>query len=123
MNPPSGGWPTGAHFRVNFVRDTNSLSTIYAQSVEFSILPPNGTSSTCVFFFRVSCHQSSCHETDVNPFFLSSTSLPPTTVYTSVVDSPSDTGVTVPAAASGALAAYSANTGVIAFLSLLAYFS
>jgi hypothetical protein len=60
MNPPSGGWPTGAHFRVNLVKDTNSLSSIYAQSVEFSILPPNAT-STCVVFFFYEQH-SSCRK-------------------------------------------------------------
>lgn len=34
---PSAGWPTGSGFQVNFVKDTNSLNTIYAQSNQFNI--------------------------------------------------------------------------------------
>jgi len=98
MNPPSGGWPTGTHFRVNLVRDTNSLSTMYAQSVEFSILPPNGTSTT-------------------------SKTVPATALYSTTItdSSPTDTALLAPTGSSGALASYSTNTGMIALLSLLAY--
>lgn len=42
-NPPSGGWPTGSGFRVNLVQDAQHLSSILAQSSQFSI---NGSSST-----------------------------------------------------------------------------
>ncbi|KAF8631601.1 hypothetical protein AX15_002349 [Amanita polypyramis BW_CC] len=45
LNPPSGGWPLGNGFRVNLVKDTEDLNTIYAQSDEFSIMPPQNTSS------------------------------------------------------------------------------
>lgn len=34
---PSAGWPTGSGFQVNFVKDANSLNTIYAQSNQFNI--------------------------------------------------------------------------------------
>ncbi|KAF8663406.1 hypothetical protein AX16_000978 [Volvariella volvacea WC 439] len=37
VNPPSGGWPTGEGFRVNFVRDDDNLEAILAQSQEFEI--------------------------------------------------------------------------------------
>ncbi|KAF4619818.1 hypothetical protein D9613_005110 [Agrocybe pediades] len=37
VNPPSGGWPVGEHFRVNLVQDANNLNTILAQSPEFTI--------------------------------------------------------------------------------------
>lgn len=102
MNPPSGGWPTGASFRVNFVRDTNSLSTIYAQSVQFNITQGNGTTSSSTM-----------------------TTVPATTVI--ATDSPSgtdtDSGQVAPTGStkSGAFVTYAANTGLIAFLSLLAY--
>jgi len=43
LNPPSGGWPTGANFRVNLVQDDSNLSAILAQSPEFTI---NATAST-----------------------------------------------------------------------------
>jgi hypothetical protein len=43
LNPPSGGWPTGDGFQLNFVRDEESLNTIFAQSARFSIKAPNGT--------------------------------------------------------------------------------
>jgi len=42
-NPPSGGWPTGAGFRVNLVQDATHLNSILAQSSQFNI---NGSSST-----------------------------------------------------------------------------
>ncbi|KAG7449006.1 uncharacterized protein BT62DRAFT_657247 [Guyanagaster necrorhizus] len=37
VNPPNGGWPVGATFRVNFVRDSKHPNTILAQSSEFVI--------------------------------------------------------------------------------------
>jgi len=99
MNPPSGGWRTGDHFRINLVQDDNiNIDHIYAQSVEFSI---NTTTSS------------------------SSTDPASTVVYSTntVVDTPSPSDSNLPAAASksGALATYSANAGVISLLSLLAY--
>jgi len=101
LNPPSGGWITGTNFRLNLVRDTNSLSTIYAQSVNFSITQGNGTTS--------------------------SATVPASTVIATTSSSGTgtgtDSGQVAPTGSttSGALAIYSANTGAIAFLSLLAY--
>ncbi|PFH51368.1 hypothetical protein AMATHDRAFT_3034 [Amanita thiersii Skay4041] len=46
VNPPSGGWPVGRTFRVNFVNNTEDLNTIFAQSDEFEIKRANTTSST-----------------------------------------------------------------------------
>jgi hypothetical protein len=46
VNAPSSGWPTGADFQVNFVQDSQDLTTIYAQSGQFSIEPPTTTSSS-----------------------------------------------------------------------------
>ncbi|KIY50035.1 hypothetical protein FISHEDRAFT_57757 [Fistulina hepatica ATCC 64428] len=37
VNAPSGGWPTGSDYRVNFVKSSEETSTIYAQSDEFNI--------------------------------------------------------------------------------------
>ena len=51
LNPPSGGWPTGSHFRVNFVQDPNNLNTIYAQSGEFNISSSTSTSTTRTYVF------------------------------------------------------------------------
>jgi hypothetical protein len=45
-NPPSGGWQAGSGFRVNFVQDAESLSTVLAQSSEFNISAPQVSSST-----------------------------------------------------------------------------
>ncbi|KAF8270923.1 hypothetical protein EI94DRAFT_1569491 [Lactarius quietus] len=42
---PSTGWPTGDGFQVNFVQDPTHLSTILAQSQQFSITQPNTTST------------------------------------------------------------------------------
>ncbi|KAK0231013.1 hypothetical protein IW262DRAFT_1453932 [Armillaria fumosa] len=35
--PPTGGWPMGPTFRLNFVKDPQSPHTILAQTSEFSI--------------------------------------------------------------------------------------
>jgi len=43
---PSGGFPTGTGFQVNFVKDSQDLTTIYAQSNQFSIIKPNTSSTT-----------------------------------------------------------------------------
>ncbi|KAF9006552.1 hypothetical protein BDQ17DRAFT_1540354, partial [Cyathus striatus] len=40
VNPPSGGWPVGSSFRINFVQDEQNPNTIYAQSSEFNITAP-----------------------------------------------------------------------------------
>ncbi|KAF9453050.1 hypothetical protein P691DRAFT_802431 [Macrolepiota fuliginosa MF-IS2] len=45
VNPPSGGWPTGASFRVNLVKSVEEQSTIYAQSNEFSIKAVSSSAS------------------------------------------------------------------------------
>jgi hypothetical protein len=58
--PPSGGFPVGSGFQVNFVKDPQDLNTILAQSGQFTITQSNSTSSTTlasntvvyVFFFR-----------------------------------------------------------------------
>jgi hypothetical protein len=46
VNPPSTGFPTGDNFQVNFVQDSTHLTTIYAQSQQFSLKQSNGTSTT-----------------------------------------------------------------------------
>ncbi|KAK0206327.1 hypothetical protein DFS33DRAFT_580476 [Desarmillaria ectypa] len=38
FNPPSGGWPVGGTFRINFVQDSQHQHTILAQSSEFNII-------------------------------------------------------------------------------------
>jgi hypothetical protein len=43
---PSGGFPTGTGFQVNFVKDSQDLNTILAQSNQFSITQPNTSSTT-----------------------------------------------------------------------------
>jgi hypothetical protein len=45
-NPPSGGWPLGAGFRVNLAQDAQHLDTLLAQSNEFSITLPNGSTTS-----------------------------------------------------------------------------
>lgn len=45
-NGYNGEWPEGEHFRVNFVQNENSISSIYAQSGEFEIKASTSSSST-----------------------------------------------------------------------------
>ncbi|KAH9927172.1 uncharacterized protein BXZ73DRAFT_102760 [Epithele typhae] len=45
VNPPSGGWKAGTGFQVNLVKDTNSLTSIYAQSGVFTIAAASTTQS------------------------------------------------------------------------------
>jgi hypothetical protein len=45
VSPPSTGYPTGSGFQVNFVADTSDLSTIYAQSGQFTIGQATTTAS------------------------------------------------------------------------------
>jgi len=53
--PPSSGFPPGSGFQVNFVKDTQSLSTIYAQSGQFSI---NSTTSSTTSASRTAASAS-----------------------------------------------------------------
>ncbi|KAI5896481.1 uncharacterized protein SCHCODRAFT_02614981 [Schizophyllum commune H4-8] len=46
VNAPSGGWPSGGSFRVNFVKNTTELNTILAQSDEFDIKEDTSSSSS-----------------------------------------------------------------------------
>jgi len=43
--PPSGGFPAGTGFQVNFVQDPTNLNTIYAQSGQFAITASSSTIS------------------------------------------------------------------------------
>lgn len=43
--PPSAGFPPGTGFQVNFVKDAQSLTTIYAQSGQFAITASSSTTS------------------------------------------------------------------------------
>ncbi len=44
--PPSGGLPVGGTFRVNLIKDQNDISTIYAQSDEFTITSGGSTTTS-----------------------------------------------------------------------------
>ena len=46
VNAPSGGWPTGSGFRVNFVKNETEQNTILAQSDEFDIKEDTSSSSS-----------------------------------------------------------------------------
>jgi hypothetical protein len=46
LRPPSDGWPTGSGFQVNLVKSENEMSTIYAQSAQFSIKDASLVSTT-----------------------------------------------------------------------------
>jgi len=47
-NAPSGGWPTGTGFLVNFVQDPESLTVVLAQSEPFNISAPVVSSASSV---------------------------------------------------------------------------
>jgi hypothetical protein len=46
LDPPSGGWEVGSGYRINLVKDADSLDTIYAQSDQFNIIPGSSSAST-----------------------------------------------------------------------------
>jgi len=53
VRPPSGGWPTGKGFQVNFVKSEDEVNTIYAQSNEFEIAESSSSSSSATTFSAV----------------------------------------------------------------------
>ncbi|KAF8640032.1 hypothetical protein AX17_001274 [Amanita inopinata Kibby_2008] len=114
MNPPSGGWPTGDHFRVNFVQDTNNLDSILAQSDEFTIkvaqssslsLPPMASNSVAT---------------------LVSTPVTMPVVTTSVNGNPESATMTQdtisPSGSNGALASSDLHAGMLGAFALLGIF-
>ncbi|CAL1701155.1 unnamed protein product [Somion occarium] len=46
VNPPSGGWPSGTAYQINFVQDSNHLDSILAQSQQFDIKASTGSSGS-----------------------------------------------------------------------------
>jgi hypothetical protein len=46
VNPPSTGFPIGTGFRLNLVKDTENLNTIFAQSDKFNIITPPASKSS-----------------------------------------------------------------------------
>ncbi|TDL29215.1 hypothetical protein BD410DRAFT_680680, partial [Rickenella mellea] len=46
VNPPSGGWPHGAGFKVNLLKDSEDVTSILASSDTFEIKAPNTTSTS-----------------------------------------------------------------------------
>ncbi|KAH9071572.1 Ser-Thr-rich glycosyl-phosphatidyl-inositol-anchored membrane family-domain-containing protein [Lactarius deliciosus] len=70
VSPPSTGFPTGTGFQVNLVKDSENLSTIYAQSQQFAIVQATTTTSssltaTTPFTTRVATNTDT--NTDLNP--------------------------------------------------------
>ncbi|KAI0248834.1 Ser-Thr-rich glycosyl-phosphatidyl-inositol-anchored membrane family-domain-containing protein [Lactifluus subvellereus] len=45
VNPPSGGFPAGAGFQINFVKDAQNLDAILAQSQQFAIAQSSTTAA------------------------------------------------------------------------------
>ncbi|PPQ65940.1 hypothetical protein CVT26_010702 [Gymnopilus dilepis] len=104
MNPPSGGWPTGDHFRVNLVQDATDLNSILAQSTEFSITEGTSTLSSTV---------ASSSTTGA--------SLPLTATETPTTDTGSDSSPTSPITVptSGATSQLNVQTGLLALMSVM----
>jgi len=98
MNPPSGGWPTGSHFRVNLVQDATDTNTILAQSPEFDITPSTSSKSSS---------SATGATTPVTE---------PTPTDSSTDGSPTDP-ITVPTSA--AMSDFTVQTGLLAFFSLM----
>ncbi|KAH9482758.1 hypothetical protein JR316_0004858 [Psilocybe cubensis] len=107
LNPPSGGWPVGPHFRVNLVQDPNNLDTILAQSPEFTI----------------SVSTASVSSTGSNTLANTGATIPNTasgTVPTTPPDGSSASDpITVPTSA--ALPSYNVQVVLLAFLSLMGF--
>ncbi|PPQ77427.1 hypothetical protein CVT25_011009 [Psilocybe cyanescens] len=106
LNPPSGGWPTGSHFRVNLVQDPNNLNTILAQSLEFTISPST----------------SSVSSTGTSPGTATSITIPNTAAGTTPSNTPDgSTGtdpITVPTSAA---TGHSVQIGLLTFLSFMGF--
>ncbi|PPR04062.1 hypothetical protein CVT24_010637 [Panaeolus cyanescens] len=94
MNPPSGGWPTGNGFRVRLVRDSQSLSSILAESQTFEI-------------------------EDVPVTLRTATSTLPTTAPTNAPTTSIDQGTPIPT--TGAASSVSVQTALVAFMSMLGF--
>lgn len=54
LNPHNGGWPTGPNFRVNLVKDDQSLDSILAQSQYFNITASTSTTGLGTYVFLIS---------------------------------------------------------------------
>ncbi|KAF8914155.1 hypothetical protein CPB84DRAFT_1840894 [Gymnopilus junonius] len=108
MNPPSGGWPTGDHFRVNIVQDATDLNTILAQSVEFSITQGTSTLSSTLASSSTG-----------------GVAIPPTAtgVTTPTTDGGSNASPTSPITVptSGATSRFTLQTGLLAVMSVMAF--
>jgi hypothetical protein len=105
MNPPSGGWPSGKGFRVNLVKDAQSLTSIFAQSGIFSIVNPTTTASTTGTLNTLSTAQA--------------TFVPQTTLPTSSAPAAGNTDPIVPPTSGASI--NSMNALVIGALSLLGF--
>ncbi|PSR93712.1 hypothetical protein PHLCEN_2v4607 [Hermanssonia centrifuga] len=46
VNPPSTGWPTGSGYQINLVANSQQLSSILAQSDQFSFHAPTSSSGS-----------------------------------------------------------------------------
>jgi len=68
--PPSGGFPVGTGFQINFVQDTQNVNTIYAQSGQFAI---TGSSSTISPSRDVASASTSTSATPANPVTVTAT--------------------------------------------------
>ncbi|KAG2154972.1 GPI-anchored small secreted protein [Suillus bovinus] len=101
-NAPSGGWPTGAGFRVNLAADAQHLDTLLAQSNQFDI-NSTSTSSTTGSTTKTSSTATS--------LFSGTTGTVPTTAVAASTTS-SDTSTT-PTSSSAALLGMKVETGLL----------
>jgi len=104
VGPPSGGWISGPHFRVNLVKSVNEPNSILAQSSEFTIGPVS-SSSGALSTLRPTV-------TAVPPGV--TTTVPPTSSGTG------NTGNTSPPGSNGAFVV-KAGTGIMAVLGAITY--
>ncbi|KAH9939970.1 hypothetical protein B0H21DRAFT_794757 [Amylocystis lapponica] len=113
VNPPSSGWPTGAGFQVNLVASSTQLTSILAQSDQFTLKQASSSSSGS----STSGSSSSGTSLTVNP-----TSTSPSSASGSssgpLNPSSSDTS-TNPSNSNGAAPAMGMQAAVFGFLALL----
>ncbi|TCD69850.1 hypothetical protein EIP91_005927 [Steccherinum ochraceum] len=122
VNPPSGGWVAGKGYQVNLVKSPDELSTILAQSGQFSITAGTGsTFSSNIPSNTLTVPGSTPTNTAANQGASSNTN-------TAAGSSPSNTDSSdlnpsqTPTTPSGALPAFNMQAGVFAVLALLGSF-
>ncbi|KAG2077232.1 hypothetical protein BDR04DRAFT_1113301 [Suillus decipiens] len=117
-NPPSGGWPQGAGFRVNLAANAQNLDQLLAQSSQFNINSTTSSTSSTTDTAATSSSLVTTVVTSTTPV-VSSTS---TTHTTPIASSTSSDTSTTPTASSAAILGMKVEAGFLTAVAALAAF-